>query len=680
MMSREPDSHATPRPMPMPTEIDGYRILRVLGQGGMATVYAAQQAHPRRTVAIKVMRPSLATPAMLRRFSKEIDVLAKLSHPCIAQIYSAGVMRDGASELPYFVMEYIAGAHTILQFAEEKGLDRSTRLKLFAQVCAAIDHGHRQRVLHLDLKPGNVLIDREGHLKVIDFGVAKALAQPGAEVTAVTAESSVLGSLHAMSPEQIDPAGRDLDARSDVYSLGVLLYRLLLGVLPYDLAGKSIVAAARTICETPARPPRHCDASISPALEAVMLRALEKDRDMRFRTAGEFGKAVLRAAAGEMPKETRTPRGKDADHAAKQARSSSGASGKVIAIVTGVVLVAAVVWTSIMLKREIDAHSAPPAAEDDGKRGLSLGAGGAPVVKTDADKPFALAGHSAFVSQLVLSPDGRSLASASNDGAVRLWDLEKRTTVRTFNDFAGVVISAAAAANGGTIAAFGTQDGIVRMESAERGVLSLERNTAPGPVHFVIFSPTGELASASEDLTAKLWSDKLALRATLRSASGPFVCGCFSADGAKLAAATVGGHVDVLDASTGREIAHHHLGREPAQALAFSADGETLTALTAAGVALQIDVASGERVTRFAAVGETPTALALDDVGEHVFVARPDRTIECWAIASGEQFGEPLPSSFVVTRMTFSGSMSRLLVASADGMIEAIHVSLAGAE
>ena len=146
----------------LPSEIGGYRIQRVLGTGGMATVYAALQKQPRRTVAVKVMRSAADADVALRRFRREIEILGRLRHPYIAQVYDAGVHHDAGGSAPFFVMEYVPRAKTIVEFAEQHDLSIRDRLKLMVKVCAAVEHGHQRKIIHRDLKPSNVLIDEQG--------------------------------------------------------------------------------------------------------------------------------------------------------------------------------------------------------------------------------------------------------------------------------------------------------------------------------------------------------------------------------------------------------------------------------------------------------------------------------------------------------------------------------------
>ena len=214
--------------------IGRYKLLSVLGEGGMGIVYLAEQKHPiRRRVALKVIKPGMDSKRVIARFEAERQALALLDHPNIAHVYDAGTTEVGR---PYFVMEYVKGL-PITEYCDRHKLTVDNRLNLFRQVCLAIQHAHQKGIIHRDIKPSNILVfaERDEAIpKIIDFGVAKAISQPLTEHTLATENSQLLGTPEYMSPEQADMGNEDIDTRSDVYSLGVLLYVLLTGALPFD--------------------------------------------------------------------------------------------------------------------------------------------------------------------------------------------------------------------------------------------------------------------------------------------------------------------------------------------------------------------------------------------------------------------------------------------------------------
>jgi len=281
--------------MTQPGVIGGYEVQRVLGSGGMATVYAALQKQPRRTVAIKVLHGAAADPAQLRRFRQEIEILGRLRHPFIGQVYGAGVCDEDGRSLPYFVMEYIPGARTITDFCDHRSLGIRERVKLVIKVCAGVEHGHHQKVIHRDLKPGNILVDERGEPKIIDYGVARfAETEVHGARTRDVEPGRLIGTIQYMAPEQIDAVEHDLDARCDVYALGVILYKLLTGRHPYQLTGLTVFAAARLIREKVPEAPSALNPAIGRDLETIVLKALSKDRRDRYRSVGSLGRDLLR--------------------------------------------------------------------------------------------------------------------------------------------------------------------------------------------------------------------------------------------------------------------------------------------------------------------------------------------------------------------------------------------------
>ncbi len=324
-------SPAAPAPPVAGRTIGAYTLLETLGEGGFGTVYLAQQERPiRRRVALKRVRAGAGSAEVLARFDAERQVLASMDHPNIAVALDAGVTDEGD---PYFVMEHVAGL-PITKHADEHRLDVDERLRLFRQVCEAVQHAHQKGVIHRDLKPSNVLvarIDGRDVVKVIDFGVAKALGARFTERTLHTQAGVVVGTPEYMSPEQAASAGAGVDTRSDVYSLGVLLFELLAGVLPFergDTPDGGLLDLLQRIRDT--EPPRLAarlesaradaaaiaqrrgtDASALARrfrgdLEAIVAKALAKEPSRRYSSAATLAEDVGRHLA-DLPILARAP-------------------------------------------------------------------------------------------------------------------------------------------------------------------------------------------------------------------------------------------------------------------------------------------------------------------------------------------------------------------------------------
>ncbi len=275
----------------LPEYIGQYRVLSLLGEGGMGAVYEAEQIQPRRKVAIKVIKPGLATPHLLHRFELEAQALGRLQHPGIAQIHEAGMAATNSGQQPFFAMEFIAG-RSLLEDVKARKLDTRQRLELLAKVCDAVHHAHQRGIIHRDLKPGNILVDETGQPKVLDFGVAR-LTDSDALVSRYTDAGQLVGTLSYMSPEQVLADPLEIDTRSDVYSLGVMLYEMLAGSLPYKAAGK-LHATLLAIREEEPTLLGSFSRELRGDIETIAAKCLEKDKSRRYASASDLAADIRR--------------------------------------------------------------------------------------------------------------------------------------------------------------------------------------------------------------------------------------------------------------------------------------------------------------------------------------------------------------------------------------------------
>jgi len=283
---------------PAPERIGGHIVVRLLGQGGMGVVYEAEQQSPRRTVALKVLHPGVASPGAASRLRREAHLLGRLQHPGIAQIFEAGVFDYGDGGRPYFAMELIRGK-PIDRYAEDHRLAARQRLELFLFVCDAVQHAHERGVIHRDLKPANILVDESGRPKVLDFGVARATGSDIHAATLQTHAGQLVGTVPYMSPEQAEGDPSNIDERSDVYSLGVVLYELLAGRLPHDVSGRLLHEAVRVIREIEPASLSSVNSALGGDIETIVRTALEKDRRRRYQSALALGEDLRRHLADE---------------------------------------------------------------------------------------------------------------------------------------------------------------------------------------------------------------------------------------------------------------------------------------------------------------------------------------------------------------------------------------------
>ena len=283
--------------------LGGFVLLRRIGAGGMGAVYEARQEQPKRRAAVKVLRPGIFAARMRRRFEYESEVLAKLQHPGIAQVFAAGVFEIGGEAQPWFAMELVDGPN-IRTFVANSTPSLAERLKLLATICDAVQHAHQCGVVHRDLKPDNILIstataDGMAQPKILDFGVARSI-ETEMQATMQTVAGELVGTLAYMSPEQLGGDAEKIDARCDVYALGVIGYELLSGRLPYGGDRSSFSEVMRAIEQDEPPPLGKCDPALRGDVELIVAKALEKDPGRRYQSAAELA-ADLRRFLNDEP-------------------------------------------------------------------------------------------------------------------------------------------------------------------------------------------------------------------------------------------------------------------------------------------------------------------------------------------------------------------------------------------
>ncbi len=665
---------------PTPERIGGYRILRTLGEGGFGIVYLAEQEHPRRTVALKVMKPHIASPQMLRRFEYEAQVLGRLAHPGIAQIYEAGTAEGGDCLRAFFAMEYVQG-RALDAYARDCALDTPARLDLVAKVCDAIQYAHQRGVIHRDLKPANILVvDPSGagadadesqarwtgsapatddapkttllsraprgsarrsrrstpgqrgsavlsaqiQPKILDFGVARS-TDPDVQYTSLqTSAGQLIGTLPYMSPEQVVGDPSEVDTRADVYALGVVLYQVLAGRLPFDFRNCSIAEAARRIRDD--EPPRLglLDRSLRGEVELIVAKAMDKDKTRRYQSASDLAADLRRHLDGEPIEARRNSTLYVLGKSLRRHRKAAAAAALFLLLLATFAIVSSVQsrrnWRLALrydaarieadvargraetLKRRADETAARLALElgtSNVERGRLFGLTGNLRAAEEAlwsehfcnpDSPFTHWGlwelysrapslaaigahHGTSIVAAVFDPLGRFLASAGMDDEIVVRDARSYAVLHTLIGMPAPVTSLAFSPDSSALLA-GLADGeIARWETTGFSALP-SLCGPPGRVAWIEFAPDGLLYAAA-GTTVHLWSVPDAEivgrfedfgTAALRVAVNP-------ADGLVAVGLNDGSLALVLDRVTLARFPAHENGVTP---VTFSPDGSAL--------------------------------------------------------------------------------------------------------
>lgn len=270
----------------------GVVIEKILGSGGMGRVYLGTDGPGGPAVALKVLLRTQRDDGIRHRFEREGRVLKELQHPCIARVLRTGVEEDGDIDIPYIVMEYVEGVLTITDYVFRQRMGTREAAELYVQVCDAVGYAHSKGYIHRDIKPQNILVNRHGRVKVIDFGIARAASLDSAAVTVRTETGQIVGTMQYMSPEQFKADPRLVDKRSDVYALAAVLYELVSGVQPHDLRGLPVHEAARIVCDTDAPDVRQCNPRVDANLAALLAEGLARQPERRPDDALAFGRRL----------------------------------------------------------------------------------------------------------------------------------------------------------------------------------------------------------------------------------------------------------------------------------------------------------------------------------------------------------------------------------------------------
>jgi WD40 repeat protein/serine/threonine protein kinase/tetratricopeptide (TPR) repeat protein len=622
------------------TVIGPYKLLEVLGEGGMGVVYMAEQQRPvRRRVALKLIKPGMDTRQVIARFEAERQALALMDHPSIAKVLDAGATERGR---PYFVMELVRGV-PITTYCDTVHLTPRDRLELFIPVCQAIQHAHQKGIVHRDLKPSNVLVtmvDGKPVPKVIDFGVAKAIDQRLTERTMFTQHGAIVGTFEYMSPEQAELSGLDIDTRSDIYALGVLLYELLAGSTPLErervrqAAYSEIIRLIRE--EEPAKPstrlsdssdrlaslaaqrrtdPARLARQVRGELDWIVMKALDKDRTRRYETASGLARDIRRHLDGD-PVEAGPP---STWYRLRKFGRKHRAALVIMGAFAAVLLIAATVGTYLAIRATNAERLAIGRLEETNR------------AKADTEAALGRETESRALAQ-------RRQAEAE-DGRRLVANLLARSQI-------------------------------------ERGVQRLNEGSALGLFDLVDAHATAAQDATLREAAARLWSiwsagEESRLLQILDGGRGL----AFSPDGSRLAT-TEGDTVHLWDVTAGwhRGPSLRHEGGTGIGHVAFSPDGKLLVTAASGGDVRLWKIATGRvhgepiRSDDAGRVG-SPTTVAFSPNGQLLAIGFSDGTVRFWDPATGRPHGRPIRQDAALLHTVFSPDGRILVTGSADSTV-----------
>jgi WD40 repeat protein/serine/threonine protein kinase len=707
--------------------IGPYKLLQQLGEGGMGIVWVAEQTEPvKRRVALKVIKPGMDSAEILHRFEAERQALALMDHTNIAKVLDAGTTAAGR---PYFVMELVKGL-PITTYCDELHLTVRERLELFVPVCQAIQHAHQKGIIHRDIKPSNVLVSMQDGTpvsKVIDFGVAKALHQRLTDDSIYTQIGQVVGTLEYMSPEQAELSALDIDTRTDIYALGVLLYELLTGTTPLDpkeVRRAGYTEIIRLIREVdPPRPSTRLSQSkesltslsqqrrtepgrlmkeVRGELDWIVMKCLEKDRTRRYETANSLAHDVARYLRDEAVEACPPSRRYRLRKFARKHRT-----GLTFAAVLVLLLLAATAVSSWFAIRATVAEGRTRAALQEARRQtafqmLERGVGLCEQRQesrgmlwlarclqevADSEDPLndtiranlsnwapslhplrSILPHRAAVRSVAFSPDGRLALSASDDSTAQLWSVATGEAVGPALHHAAAVEVAVFSPNGQVVLT-GSADKTARLWSTATGQSIGPPLEQKGAVHAVAFDPGGQWAlTGSDDGVAQMWS-----LATGQPHGPPLAHGgairiaAFSPNGKTILTAGDDGIARLWSVATGKTVAPALRHEGPVYCALFSPDGKLI--VTGSFRSAHVwSVASGSPV-----VSPLPHQLAVNSAAfspdsRTILTGSDDKSARLWSAANGLPLGLPLLHQTPVQAVAFSPDGNTVLTASADNM------------
>jgi WD40 repeat protein/serine/threonine protein kinase len=662
-------------------EIEGYQIVEKLGEAGQGQVWRAVQSSTGRHVALKVPRIGLlSSKKTLARFEREVEVVAQLKHPHIAHIVDSGVHRG----LYYYAMELIEGVH-LDRYVKDEGLSQRLILGLMKTICEAVQHAHQNGVVHRDLKPSNIIVTKEGHPYIVDFGLAKSSASHTPAVT-VSLDGETAGTPAYMSPEQAAGHTDRVDTRTDVYSLGAILFMLLTGEHPHDLSGSHYDVLHR-ISEQEVTPPRKLNRNIDRDLEAVLLKALENNPDRRYSSAAGLAEDIDSYLCG-LPL-IATPRSRIGRIGSFARRHRIGVAVGLLTSVMGLAAIIILTVSTVLISRE--KHRTQKALERE-----QQALGQETQARKDAVQQRDLANQNLYVAKIRLgqqywesgqiltlqemleryiprpgdtdlrgwewyyllslchkdsltirdqnpdreavawSPDGQQLATVGHDSKLRIWDRSLGREVRAFGGQDVVTYGVAWSPKGQFLASRG-DDQTVRLWDPESGEQVCKFESQTGDIQSFAWSSCGRyLAWAGGDGTLTVWDTELRSVVITFRAGADVSQVAWSPDGQRMALAEDSGRVRIYESFTGREILSWRAQAYNLWAIAWSPDGKTLASGGYSHPIVVWRTDSGQEVAKIDyRTGVNSLAWSRD--GKHIAAATWSQRVFVWQADTGRE-------------------------------------------